>query len=156
MRSNVLVETLIGAAVLAVGVLGVAFFYTTGNVSAGAGYPVHAEFGKIGGLTVGSDVRLGGVKVGTVTDMTLDPASYRATVTMSVREEIRLPEDSVAKIVTYSLMGDPVVALEIGAEETMLSAGGRVQYTQDAVNVVDLVARLINAGVQAEIEGQDQ
>lgn len=140
-------ETLIGAVVLAAAGGFLVYAANTADVSmGGGGYEVVAKFRKAEGLNEGSDVRIAGVKVGTVTEMTLDPASYKALVTLSMRGGVELPEDSSAKITAASLLGDNFVAVDPGASQYMLEPGGEILYTQSSVNLLDLAGQAISGG----------
>src|SRR6202049_3787531 len=93
-QQNNIAETLIGAGVVAVALAFLAFaYYRTGSGSL-SGYEINAKLPKADGLAVGTDVRLAGIKVGTVSDLTLDPKTYLVTVHMSIRDDIKLPVDS--------------------------------------------------------------
>jgi phospholipid/cholesterol/gamma-HCH transport system substrate-binding protein len=143
-------ETLIGALVLvAAGGFLVYASNTTDMGVGGGGYPVVAKFQKAEGINVGSDVRIAGVKVGSVSQMGLDPKSYYAKLTMTIQHSVKLPEDSAAKITSASLLGEPYVAIEPGGSEAMLKPGGEITYTQGSVNVGDLIGKFIHGGAQA-------
>jgi phospholipid/cholesterol/gamma-HCH transport system substrate-binding protein len=139
-------ETLIGAVVVAAA--GGFLFYAAAtadiSVSGDSGFQLVAEFRKAEGLNTGGDVRIAGVKVGTVRAMELDPESYRAVVTMSLREGLAIPEDSSAKITAAGLLGDNFIAIEPGASDYMLAEGDRIQYTQGSVNLLDMAGKLIH------------
>lgn len=77
------IETVMGAVVLLVAGSFLAFAVNSANLRPVSGYAVKAVFNKVGGLTVGSDVRISGIKVGSVTGQSLDPRTYRAVVTLS-------------------------------------------------------------------------
>ena len=91
-------------------------------------------------------MRIAGVKIGSVKDMELDPETYFATVEISLRDEIRLPEDSSAKITSASLLGDNFVAIEPGGSEFMIEPGGEIPYTQGSVSIGDLIGKVIQGG----------
>lgn len=146
--SESVIETLVGAAVLAAAGLFLVYAADTAQIRAGGGYEITAKFRKADGLDVGADVRVAGVKVGSVTEMAIDPATYYAAVHMAIDESIRLPEDSLAKITTAGLLGDAYVAIEPGASDEMLPPGGEIAYTQGAVLVGDLIGRMIQGGGQ--------
>ena len=90
------VETILGAVVLLMAGTFISFAMNMVDIGEVDGYEVSAAFLKVGGLTDGSDVRLNGVKIGTVSDLTLDYETYDAVVKMSIRSDIKLPVDSVA------------------------------------------------------------
>lgn len=139
-------ETVIGAVVLAVAGGFLVYAANTADVAAGGGYPVLAKFRKAEGLNVGGDVRIAGVKVGTVSGMELDPTTYNAVLTLSVRSGIELPDDSSAKIASASLLGDSYVAIEPGGSEYMIEPGGEITYTQGSFSIGDAIGRFIHGG----------
>ena len=146
--SDSAIETLVGAAVLVVGGVFLVYAANVADVSAtGGGYSVYADFRKAEGLNPGADVRIAGVKIGSVNDMELDPQTYFARVELSLRDAIRLPEDSSARITSASLLGDNFVAIEPGGSEFMLEAGDEIPYTQGSVSFGDLIGKVIQGGV---------
>lgn len=138
-----LLETLLGAVVLIVAVGFLAFAYNTSQVQQNGGYELIARFDKVDGLERGSDVRISGIKVGTVLDQTLDPETYRAEVRFSLREDIQLPADTSAAVVSNGLLGGKYLALVPGGDIEMLEPGGEVTLTQSAVNLEDLIGHMI-------------
>ncbi|HEX6112924.1 MAG TPA: outer membrane lipid asymmetry maintenance protein MlaD [Geminicoccaceae bacterium] len=138
-----LLETLLGAVVLIVAVGFLAFAYNTSQVQENGGYELVARFDKVDGLERGSDVRISGIKVGTVLDQTLDPETYRAEVRFSLREDIQLPADTSAAVVSNGLLGGKYLALVPGGDIEMLEPGGEVTLTQSAVNLEDLIGHMI-------------
>ena len=96
-------------------------------------YALTARFDNIGGLKVRAPVRSAGVVVGRVTSITLDKQTYQGVVRMQIREGVRFPKDSSAKILTAGLLGDQYIGLEPGADEAELAAGGTVRFTQSAL-----------------------
>jgi phospholipid/cholesterol/gamma-HCH transport system substrate-binding protein len=137
------VETVMGALVIVVAALFLFFAYTESRISVTSGYPVTAQFSSVAGLNVGSDVRLAGVKIGTVTAETLNPKTFLATVHMAIERRYKLPEDTVAKIVSPGLLGDKYVELVPGGSDKTIPPGGRIQYTQAAVSLEDLIGQMI-------------
>lgn len=138
-----LLETLLGAVVLIVAVGFLAFAYNTSQVQQSGGYELIARFDKVDGLERGSDVRISGIKVGTVLDQSLDPETYRAEVRFSLREDIQLPADTSAAVVSNGLLGGKYLALVPGGDIEMLEPGGEVTLTQSAVNLEDLIGHMI-------------
>jgi phospholipid/cholesterol/gamma-HCH transport system substrate-binding protein len=141
--SRNLLETLLGAIVLIVAIGFLLFAYNTSQVKEDGGYELIARFDKVDGLERGSDVRISGIKVGTVLDQTLDPQSYRAEVRFSLREDIQLPADTSAAVVSNGLLGGKYLALVPGGDIEMLEPGGEVTLTQSAVNLEDLIGHMI-------------
>jgi phospholipid/cholesterol/gamma-HCH transport system substrate-binding protein len=144
MRRSV-IETVIGAVVLAIAGLFLYYTYTAGYQRVD-GYEVTAKFNRVDGISVGSDVRLSGIKVGRVASTQLDPSTYLAILRLRIDRSIRLPVDTTAKITADSLLGGNYVALEPGAEEKVIPDGGQITSTQDPINVVDLIGRFIFGG----------
>ena len=124
MRGNV-IETVMGAVVLVVAALFLFFAYKTSQLRAVSGYQVTADFERIDGIRDGSDVRISGIKVGSVVSETLDPKTFLATVRMSIDPSIKLPDDTVAEIVSSGLLGDKYVSLVPGGSDKEIPAGGR-------------------------------
>ena len=138
-----LLETLLGAVVLIVAIGFLAFAYNTSQVQQNGGYELIARFDKVDGLERGSDVRISGIRVGTVLDQTLDPETYRAEVRFSLREDIQLPADTSAAVVSNGLLGGKYLALVPGGDIEMLEPGDEVTLTQSAVNLEDLIGHMI-------------
>ena len=142
MRRNA-IETVMGAVVLLVAGGFVFFAYDMAQVRAVEGYEVTALFYKIGGLNEGSDVRISGIKVGTVIDHELDAESYDARVRMTITREIRLPVDTVASIASEGLLGGKYVRLEPGTDKSYIKDGGTITKTKDFRSLEDQVGEII-------------
>ena len=138
-----MIETVMGAVVLLVAIAFVVFAFRSSGLSTSGGYQVTARFNDASGLNVGTDVRMSGVKIGTVAAQDLDPATFLATITLTINDSIKLPVDSSAKILPDGLLGGNFVALEPGAEEEVIQSGGRIEFTQSAINVVELISRFV-------------
>jgi phospholipid/cholesterol/gamma-HCH transport system substrate-binding protein len=141
--SGNLVETLIGAVVLAVAGVFLAFAYTHTNAGAVSGYSLTDKFDRVDGLTVGSDVKMSGIKIGTVTSQSLDPMTYQAVVHMDIASQYKIPEDSTARVATESLLGGNYLELQPGGSPDMLAAGGEIEYTQGSVDLMGLLGQAI-------------
>jgi phospholipid/cholesterol/gamma-HCH transport system substrate-binding protein len=141
-----IVETIVGAVVLVVAGVFVFYAFAKSDRSSSGGYELTARFGRVDGLKRGSDVTLSGVKVGTVTTIDLDAKTYQAVVHMALSSSLRLPEDTNAKIVSESLLGGMVVALEPGADTKTLQPGGEIANTQDAISLTELIAKFMFGG----------
>jgi len=143
-----------GAVVLAVAGLFLFYAYASSEFSTGGGYEVIARFTTVGGLKPGSDVRMSGIKVGTVSKQVLDPNTYLAEVTLSIDESIKLPIDSSAAVSSEGLLGGNFVDLVPGADEKMLQPGERIELTQDAVDFVQMLSRfMFQAGSSGSSSG---
>lgn len=139
-----LIETVMGAVVLAVAGGFLAFAYNQGKVkSIDDGYTIRADFTDASGIAAGSEVRVSGMKVGVVREMTLNPKTYQASVVMDVRKSVALPKDSSAAIVSSGLMGDKFVRLDPGGDDAMLKDGDAIKFTQAAVNLEELLGKFV-------------
>lgn len=145
MRGNP-IEILLGAVVVAVAVVFAVFVFTISDTGAMRGYELVARFDSVEGLNVGSDVRLGGIKVGTVVSQELDPVTYLAVVTIGMAAEVKIPTDSVVQVVSEGLLGGRYMSIVPGAEEAMLGPGEEIRYTQSAVNIETLIGRFAGGG----------
>ena len=105
-----------------------------------AGYKVTAEFDNIGDLKVGSPVSMSGVRVGDVTNIRFDSKDYKAVVTMRVDPQYnQIPEDSFASIETQGLLGGKYIGISPGGQDTYLKAGSRIDQTQSAIVLENLI-----------------
>lgn len=143
--SGNLVETLIGAVVLLIAGFFLAFAYSTGGVGSGrvSGYELQARFNRADGLVIGGDVRLSGIKIGTISAQKLDPKTYDAVITFTVDSRYQLPEDTALKIASEGLLGGNYLSVEPGGSDKMLKPGSFVQFTQGSVNLMDLIGQAI-------------
>ena len=142
MRRNA-VETLLGAVVLLVVCIFVYFAYNTAQVKTTAGYHIEARFFKIGGLTTGSDVRVNGIKVGTVKNVFLDPKTFDAVIQMSIMPEINLPTDTVASIGSEGIIGDKYVRITPGSNNDIIANKGSISQTKDFRSLEDQIGEII-------------
>lgn len=147
-----LLETVMGAVVLVVAAMFVMFVYEKRSVASGDGYDVVASFDNVSGIAAGSDVRIGGIKVGTITRMELNPQTYRANVSMRLKPNVKVPDDSSASIVSEGLLGGKFVQLVPGAEDAMLENGGEIRYTQSSVNLEEMIGKFMFSGGGVENE----
>jgi phospholipid/cholesterol/gamma-HCH transport system substrate-binding protein len=143
MKRNI-IETVLGGIVLLVAIGFIVFAFKSSGLSSGTdGYEITAEFDDASGLTPGTDVRMAGVKIGTVVSQRLDPKTFFAKVVLSIDNSIELPSDTSARIVPEGLLGGNFVELEPGGDTENIKPGGEIEYTQGAINVVDLLGRFV-------------
>ncbi len=142
MRGNV-IETVMGAVVLVVAALFLLFAYKTSQLRAVSGYEVTADFERIDGIRQGGDVRISGIKIGSVLSEELDPKSFLATVRMSIDPSIKLPDDTVAEIVSAGLLGDKYLSLVPGGSDKTIPVGGKIKYTQSSVSLEHMIGQMI-------------
>ena len=108
-------------------------------------YTVYATFNRTDGLDIGDKVRMSGIDVGRIEGSVLDN-NFRATLTLKIRKDISIPDDSSASIVSNSLMGSKYIEIEPGGSEDYIEEGGEFTYTQDAIVLEELVDRIISLG----------
>jgi phospholipid/cholesterol/gamma-HCH transport system substrate-binding protein len=151
------VETVMGAVVVVVAALFLFFAYTTSQVHAVSGYEVTARFSRVEGLRDGGDVRISGIKVGTIVSQTLDPKTFLAVVRMSIDPSVKLPVDTVASISSSGLLGDKYLSLEPGNEDKNIPPGGRIEHTQSPMSLESLIGQFIfSQGQQKKSDGGNQ
>ena len=142
MQRNML-ETVMGAIVLLMAAGFVSLAYEAANIRGTDGYELAAEFGATGGLSVGDDVRISGIKVGRIARQELDPVTYAARIVISLDEQIRIPADSSARITAASLLGGNYLELIPGADEEMMQPGEGIYDTLDPVSLTDLLGKAV-------------
>jgi phospholipid/cholesterol/gamma-HCH transport system substrate-binding protein len=145
MQRRSLAEVLTGAIVLlvALGFLIYAVSNSGRSLAGTGGIELTARFDRIDGLQPGADVRIGGVKVGSVVDQRIDPLTFLAVLRMRVDDNLKLPTDTSAEITSESLLGGKYVALVPGGEEKVLASGDQINITQSAVSLESLLGRFI-------------
>lgn len=143
--ANQTTEVLVGGAVLAAAI---GFFVyvaqATGAGPAGETAAYSASFRSVEGITIGTDVRLGGVKVGTVTSMALNPQTFMADTEFTVDDDIRLPEDTAVLISSEGLLGGSYVELLPGGSPFDLEPGSEIEDTQSSVSLINLLLRAVS------------
>ena len=142
MRRNA-IETLLGGIVLLVAIIFMFFAFQSAQVSNVKGYEVNAIFYKIGGLSNGSDVRINGIKVGTVTQIRLNSETFDAEVKMSISPDILLPTDTVAIIASEGLVGNRYIRLNPGPAKEKIAVNGKISKTKDFRSLEDQVGEII-------------
>src|SRR5262245_44528733 len=143
MERNTL-ETVLGAVVLLVAGYFLYLVYSQTNVSTEAsGYPLELRFDSGGSTGIGTDVRLAGVKVGTVMYQHFDPKTYQSVVTIELDDDVKLPKDTSAVVTSDGLLGDNYILLNNGGDTEMLAAGERIRNVQGAINLADLINKFV-------------
>lgn len=147
MLSQRLVESLVGLflllslfafTILAFKVSGLTSFLPSKN------YVVSAEFDEIGGLKVRAPVKIGGVQVGQVDGIELDPSTFKAVVKMRIEDKYNdIPDDSTAGILTAGLLGDNYIAITPMYNKTMLKNGSEIQITRSAMVLEKLIGQFM-------------
>ncbi|MGC9270514.1 outer membrane lipid asymmetry maintenance protein MlaD [Acidiphilium sp.] len=136
-------EIIAGLAVIVVAVGFLAFAFSRTHTHASGGYLLHAQFGSIGPLAVGSPVKIAGVTVGQVAKTELDPQTYAAIVEFRIDSDVKIPKDSSAAVESASLLGSDYLSIAPGGSNTMLKPGGAIVVTQSAINIESLLGKFV-------------
>ncbi len=144
-------EVIAGAATLAVAV-GFLVYAAQGSgmTAPSEGYDLHASFRSALGVGVGTDVRMAGVKVGTVTGLALNPETFRADMTMSLASALEVPEDSSVAISSEGLLGGNFVELVPGGSPFALAPGEEIEDTQGALSLIGLLAKFVSSASESD------
>ena len=147
-QQNNIAETLLGAVVVAVALGFLAFTYMRTGSGSLSGYEVLARLPKVDGLGIGTDVRVSGIKVGSISDLVLDPNNYLVTVHMNVRSDIKLPTDSSMMITSSGILGSSYLSITPGGDDKMIASGGYIENTQaaNATDLMSLAGRVMGGG----------
>lgn len=137
-------ETVVGAIVLGIAIIFAVFLLKFSNVGFGAGqYTVDAKFRSAEGITVGTDVRLAGVKIGSVSNLSLDPQTFQAIARLSIKPEYQMPDDSAAIISSEGLLGGSFVEILPGGSYDLMEDGSEFGETQGAVSFISLLMKFV-------------
>ena len=147
------VETVMGAVVLVVAAVFLFFAYTPTKVTANGGTPYRAQFSRVDGIHDGTDVRINGIKVGSVVSLTLDPKTFYAEARLGVDPNIKLSADTVASIKLNGLLGDKYVDIEPGNEDATIPPGGKIEHTQAPFDLENAVGQIIFGQTKKEPGG---
>ncbi|MCF8473781.1 MAG: MlaD family protein [Emcibacter sp.] len=146
MRNN-LVETLMGAIVLIITGGFLYFAFSHSSLSSNGGKIYLAKFDKVDGLSVGGDVKISGIKVGTIVKQYLDKENFYAVVEISIDPNIKLSESTFAKITSEGLLGGNYLVLDPGNEDDeILNEGDEITNTQGAVDFLNLLDKFAGSG----------
>ena len=138
-------EILAGALVVAAAIGFFAYAGQSAGIGGTAGtYPLTASFRSVQGITAGSDVKLAGVRVGTITSLTLNPTTYFADVVINIDTSVLLPTDSAILISSEGLLGGNFVELVPGGMPDNLGPGDEIEDTQGAVSLVSLLMKFVS------------
>ncbi|WP_149541027.1 outer membrane lipid asymmetry maintenance protein MlaD [Siccirubricoccus phaeus] len=158
MQGRSLAEVATGAVVLVVAAIFLAYavLHSGRGAVVAEGMQLRARFDRIDGIANGADVRIAGVKVGTVTNSRIDPETFGAELTLRVDRSLRLPDDTSAEITSEGLLGGKYVSLVPGGSEKTLADGGRITETQGSVSLESLLGRFIFSVTQMNTSNAQQ
>ena len=142
MKSNTF-EAIVGAFVIIISVVFLFFGFSTMKIQNSDSYNVSALFNRIDGIKIGSDIRMSGIKIGTVVSQELDNSSFEAKVLMSIDTKILIPDDSSAKITSDGLLGGNYISIEPGGSDIYLLNNEEIFFTQGSVDLIGLVGEAL-------------
>lgn len=143
MKNNLL-ESLIGFVVILIAIIFFIYSYSMmGNKNSSKAYEITAVFNEVSGLMSGSDVRLSGIKIGSVTSQTLNADTFDAVVSMQINNDIKIPTDSSAKISAEGLLGGNYISIEPGGSDEILSDGDVIEFTQGSIDLIGLLGNAV-------------
>lgn len=137
------IETILGFLVLIFACLFLFFAFSRIDTKQIEGYTIVANFSKVGGLGAGADVRIAGLKIGSVLKTELNQEDYTVDVTLNIDSNVHLPIDTVAAIADSGIMGDKYVRLEPGKAQAVLEAGAKMAQTKSYKSLEDSVSEFI-------------
>lgn len=143
MQRNNYFEVIVGTFVLFCGAIFFFNSFKSAKIKTTSGYNVIAKFDDAGGIDAGSDVKISGVKIGTVENQILDTQNFRAVLRLNVDKAVQLPTDSSAKIVSAGLLGEKYVEISPGGDEDYLKEGEEIRFTQSSVNFEQLLGKFM-------------
>lgn len=154
-KNNNYFEIIVGTFVL----LCAAFFFVnsfkSSKLNNNKSYHLIAKFDNISGIEQGSDIKISGVKIGTVEGQFLDEKTYRATLKLMINDNIKLASDSSAKISSEGLLGSKFLSIELGADDEILKDGEEIKFTQSSVNFEELLGKFIFSSTSNKKDGED-
>ncbi len=139
------IETAIGALVV-VAALGFLFYASNAVGLSGptSSYQVTASFRSAEGVSLGTDVRMAGVKIGTVTALDLNPQTFRAELAASIKDGIEIPDDSAIAVSSEGLLGGNFIEIIPGGSEFAVEPGGEIEDTQGSVSLITLLMKFVS------------
>lgn len=151
MSENV-TEVIAGGAVLAAAVGFLLFAAQGTGLAASRGtYDLTASFQSAEGITVGTDVRLAGVKVGTISRLELNPQTFYADATLTLQDKVMLPDNSAALVSSEGLLGGNYIELRPGGSTENLPAGAEIEDTQGSVSLIGLLMKFVGKSAEDAI-----
>jgi len=151
------VHILAGAAVLLMApLLGFIFFSGDARTDSAKGYELSASYIRADGVKIGTKVLLAGIPVGKVTKLAFDADDFQAILTFTIRDDIRLPADTAALIVSDGLLGGKYIKLDIGGAQEMLRPGDGFEYAQDSVIVEARLEKVVLWAEQRRLKAREK
>jgi phospholipid/cholesterol/gamma-HCH transport system substrate-binding protein len=139
-------EVMIGVAVVVLAVVLIAFAYLRTGSGGGTGYPIQAQLAKVDGLGIGTDVRISGIKVGTVSKLALNPKNYLVLVTMDINNGTEIPTDSSLQVTSSGILGGQYISIQPGGDDKLLASGGMIENAQGSADLMSMIGHFALGG----------
>ncbi len=137
------IETVVGFVVICLAIFSFMFFYKISDSGEdGEGYFLNAYFQNIEGVAEGNDVKLSGIKIGYIDNVTLENGTYFAVARLKIKKGIDIPSDSRAIVSTSGLLGGKYIRINPGSADDNLKENGKFKFTQSSINIEDLLSKL--------------
>ena len=138
------IETVVGVVVICLAIFSFMFFYKISDSGEdGEGYFLNAYFQNIEGVAEGNDVKLSGIKIGYIDNVTLENGTYFAVARLKIKKGIDIPSDSRAIVSTSGLLGGKYIRINPGSADDNLKENGKFKFTQSSINIEDLISKLM-------------
>jgi phospholipid/cholesterol/gamma-HCH transport system substrate-binding protein len=138
------IETVVGFVVICLAIFSFMFFYKISDSGEdGEGYFLNAYFQNIEGVAEGNDVKLSGIKIGYIDNVTLENSTYFAVARLKIKKGIDIPSDSRAIVSTSGLLGGKYIRINPGSADDNLKENGKFKFTQSSINIEDLISKLM-------------
>jgi len=139
-------DFLVGTIVLGVAITFFTISFKSSKISSDNGYKILAKFDNADGINIGSDIKISGVKIGTISEQNLDAESFQAVLKFNIYNHIKIPTDSSAKIVSEGLLGSKYIAITPGGGDEFMKEGQEINFTQSSINFEELLGKFIFNG----------
>jgi phospholipid/cholesterol/gamma-HCH transport system substrate-binding protein len=139
-------EVMIGLAVIVAAAVLLTFFYMSRGTGSGSGYVIKAQLPKVDGLGVGTDVRISGIKVGSISDLSLNPVNYLVKVTMDIDKGVEIPTDSSLQVTSSGILGGQYISIQPGGDDKLLASGGEIQNVQGSADLMSMIGHFALGG----------
>ena len=142
-KSHNYFDFLVGTIVLLFAIGFFTYSFKSSKISSNVGYDIFAKFDNADGITIGSDIKIAGIKIGSITEQNLDEKTSKAYLKMNISSAVKIPADSSAKIVSEGLLGAKYISISLGGDEEILKNGQELSFTQSSLNFEELLGKFI-------------